>query len=257
MPVPECLRARVRMTTCGRALPEKNVLGGSIDPGGVSRCLFQVRGWLGTPSPRCSPLRFDSGGAVSGGQAKCRNVADGVPTFERAPHFLDGTPIVRSTTSMAWGYWWASVPLAPRVRGHLKYGCPGPCFDSFGEALCFGTSAFGQRGSLQGASPAGRVDRRGSERLAAGWFGPHGTEAGFTSEHPFFEGRPERNAPEGNQVVSRFPGVCLRDRMGKDALSMHCLARVFQQCSWARWRPALRVGVGLYCVAEVPSDASH
>ena len=155
VPVPECLRARVRMTTCGRALPEKNVLGGSIDPGGVSRCLFQARGWLGTPSPRCSPLRFDSGGAVSGGQAKCRNVADGVPTFERAPHFLDGTPIVRSTTSMAWGYWWASVPWAPRVRGHLKYGCPGPCFDSFGEALCFGTSAFGQRGSLQGASPGG------------------------------------------------------------------------------------------------------
>ena len=36
---------------------------------------------------------------------------------------------------------------------------------------------------------------------------PREAAGGFTSEGPFCEGRPERNAPEGNQVVSRFPGV--------------------------------------------------
>ena len=45
-------------------------------------------------------------------------------------------------------------------------------------------------------------------------FGPWGRGRGFTSEHLVFEGRPERNALEGNQVVSRFSGCVSSGRAG-------------------------------------------
>ena len=43
---------------------------------------------------------------------------------------------------------------------------------------------------------------------------PRGGEGGFTSEHTFSAGRPVRNAPEGNQVVSRFSDCVLSDLPG-------------------------------------------
>jgi len=71
-----------------------------------------------------------------------------------------------------------------------------------GETPPFGTSALRQRGPLPGAYPRCSVWRGRTGRHRSR-FGSLERTGGFTSEHVSFEGYPERNAPEGNQVASR------------------------------------------------------
>ena len=70
---------------------------------------------------------------------------------------------------------------------------------------------------------------------------PREAAGGFTSEGPFCEGRPERNAPEGNQVVSRFRGVWIvATREPLDLAVAVCAAiasRVASDSSFCRTRP--------------------
>ena len=70
----------------------------------------------------------------------------------------------------------------------------GPTF----RYLCVETA----RAVARGTSTVGRVRMPGGAGMSR--FGSSERMGGFTWERPFFVGRPVRNAPEGNQVVSSF-----------------------------------------------------
>ena len=214
-PRPRCMPSTLPLASCRTcAAQRKNTINQSAQEHGNPR---RARHPSVMTAGVCSPsVPADHGAAFAG--RVCRRVQAGT----------SGSPFRNHPLSHA--------AIAPRSTPRLAFYGVG-CFRRSSLWHVLGHVArdggLGHHRVQRMESPGGQdEDSLCTPREAAG---------GFTSEGPFCEGRPERNAPEGNQVVSRFRGVWIVTiREPLDLAVAMCAAiasRVASESSFCRTRP--------------------